>query len=157
MKPYLILAALVIAGCSSLPRYVPPPANAHPATIANYSNLVLCKLTGAEGADGFRACQARVLMIDGAVVPNATRVSIAPGERRISLFCLGNDYSYRMPGDATPRQPSKGYSQKYDVVFTERTNYKIEPFWEGGMCRVRLVDEAGRELPMKNVITPPAD
>jgi hypothetical protein len=153
---YLLPAAFALAGCSSLPKYVPPPATTHPATIANYPNRVLCKLSGVPGPDGLRACQARVLMIDGAVVPTVAQVSVLPGKRRISLFCHTVDYAYRSRSDATPRQPDKAYAQKYDVVFPTHAHYTVEPFWEGGICRVRLVDDAGQALPMKDVLAPPA-
>ena len=157
MKRYPLATVLAVAGCSSAPKYVPPPASALPATITNYSNLVLWKFTGVKSPEVLSACQARVVMIDGAVVPNATRVSVSPGEWRISLFCQGIDYSYRAPGDGTLRQPAKGYSQKYDVVFPALANFNVEPFWENGMCRARLVDDTGRVLPMKDVLVPLAD
>ena len=154
MKNYILASAILFAGCSSLPRYVSAPASESPAIVSNYSNLLLCKLNGIKGPDGYNACQARLLVIDGFAAPNSPQVRISPGARQISTFCHVIDFSYSLPGAPSSRKPDKNYSQKYDVEFARGATYKVEPFWEGSFCRIRLIDSAGNELPMKNVLNP---
>jgi len=154
MKNRILLSAILFAGCSSLPRYVAPPVSENPATVSNYSNLLLCKLTGIKGPDGYNACQARLLVIDGFVVPNSTQVKVSSGVRKISTFCHVIDFSYSLPGAASSQKPDKSYSQKYEVEFAHGAIYKVEPFWDGSFCRVRLIDATGNELPMKDVLNP---
>ena len=154
MKNFLFISIIFLAACSGLPRYVAPPASENPATISNYSNLLLCKLTGIKGPDGYNACQARLLVIDGSITPNSSQVKVSPGLRRISTFCHTMDFTYTLPGVASSPKPAKSYSQKYEVDFAQGAIYRVEPFWDGSFCKIRLIDAGGNALPMKDVLNP---
>ena len=154
VKNFIFLLVIILAGCSSLPKYVAPPASENPATVLSYSNLLLCKLSGIKGPNGYNACQARLLAIDGLAVSNSQQVKVSPGVRQVTTFCHAIDFSYSLPGSAPSRKPDKSHSQKYEVEFFPGETYKVEPFWDGNYCRVRLIDAAGNELPMKHAANP---
>ncbi len=154
VKNFIFLLVIILAGCSSLPKYVAPPASENPATVLSYSNLLFCKLSGIKGPNGYNSCQARLLAIDGLAVSNSQQVKVSPGVRQVTTFCHAIDFSYSLPGSAPSRKPDKSHSQKYEVEFFPGEAYKVEPFWDGNYCRVRLIDAAGNELPMKHATNP---
>jgi hypothetical protein len=77
---FLILAALLAAGCRGVPDASSPQALVRALT----ADAASCD------PDGTPICEARVIGVDGRRVLAAEAVAIEPGRRRLTVFCHFN-------------------------------------------------------------------
>lgn len=149
----VILASLLVGGCGTVPRYKEPRGlfEASSVSINRWSVIPTCKYQGLPGPNGQLACEAKLLLINKQRAFQAN-TRLALGEHNIVLSCVfgpPTPMSFPIPMNVATITPVRYNSQQYTVRFTTGAHYRLEAYWEGEICSVRMLDAAtGEAFPL---------
>jgi hypothetical protein len=105
------------------------------ATVANWSKLALCKLSGLPGPTNWKACTASILLVDSKRAGLFARENrLTPGTHKLTLQCMAHGFAN--PLTFEPR----GFAETHSYELEPSKNYRLEPRWDGGQCVVDVVD-----------------
>lgn len=137
-------AMLLVAGCSSVPRYKEPRGliEANSVSINRWSVFPTCKFQGLAGPDGQLACEAKLLLVDG---QRAFQVNsrLSLGEHTLVLSCTfgpASPNTIPIPMNIATIDPIRYSHRQYQVRFDSDAYYRLEAHWEGEACKVRMLD-----------------
>ncbi|WP_312319595.1 hypothetical protein [Stenotrophomonas sp.] len=149
----VLVASMLVAGCGSVPRYKEPRGlhEGNSVTINRWSVAPVCAFQGLPSPNGLRACEAR-LMRAGEQRAFQVNTRLALGEHKLVLACMygpPTPVSFPIPVTIATVNPMRYNMQQYTVEFTKPAYYRLESYWDGEVCNVRMLDaETGEAFPL---------
>lgn len=152
-RTVVLLASLLVAGCGSIPRYKEPRGlhEGNSVTINRWSVAPVCAFKGLPSANGLRACEAKIVKV-GEERAFQVNTRLALGEHKMVLACMygpPTPASIPIPLTIATVSSFRYNMQLYTVQFTKPASYRMESYWDGEVCNVRMLDAVtGEEFPL---------